>query len=320
MSRVSTCPDTADYQHLVLGDLATEEVERLAEHLEQCRRCTEAVQLLQTQDTLLESLREARKNVTPETEGDRADQLIEELSRLRPFADAGEGPNLSETALAAGAVDEGYDFLAPAEGSDELGRLGPYRVLKVLGAGGMGIVFHAEDPQLQRPVALKVMKPALARDERHRERFLREARAAAALEHDHIVTIHQVGEDHGVPFLAMQLLRGETLEDRLQRAEDASPPMPVPEVLRIGREIAEGLAVAHEQGLIHRDIKPANIWLENGAGRVKILDFGWPGPWKMETTQEFSLALPTTWRPNKPGVVRWTPAVICSAWGACFIA
>src|SRR5207245_10709936 len=134
--------------------------------LEQCRRCTESVQLLQTQDTLLESLREARKNVTPETEGDRADQLIEELSRLRPFADAGEGPNLSETGLAADAVDEGYDFLDPAEGPDELGRLGPYRVLSVLGAGGMGIVFLAEDPQLQRQVALKVMKPALARDGR----------------------------------------------------------------------------------------------------------------------------------------------------------
>src|SRR5438128_9612580 len=102
MSRVSTCPDTADYQHLALGDLPAEEVERLAEHLEHCRRCTEAAQLLQTQDTLLESLREARKNVTPETEGDRADQLIKELSRLRSFADAAEGPNLSETALAAG--------------------------------------------------------------------------------------------------------------------------------------------------------------------------------------------------------------------------
>src|SRR5438445_3329328 len=136
MSRVCTCPATADYQHLVLGDLATDGGERLAEHLEQCRRCNEAVQLLQTQDTLLESLREARKNVTPETEGDRADQLIEELSRLRPFADAGEGPNLSETGLAADAVDEGYDFLDPAEGPDELGRLGPYRVLSVLGAGG----------------------------------------------------------------------------------------------------------------------------------------------------------------------------------------
>jgi serine/threonine protein kinase len=169
-----------------------------------------------------------------------------------------------------GVQPEVYDFLAPAQQPDEIGRLGMYRVLRVLGAGGMGVVFHAEDIALQRPVALKAMLPALAATPANRERFLREARAAAAIEHDHIVTIHQVGEENGVPFMAMQLLRGESLEAHLQR-EGVLPPA---EVLRIGRETAEGLAAAAERGLVHRDIKPANIWLEGERRRVKILDFG----------------------------------------------
>jgi serine/threonine protein kinase len=164
-----------------------------------------------------------------------------------------------------------YPFLAPPQSPDELGRLGPYRVLKVLGIGAMGVVFQAEDPHLRRLVALKVMRPSLAASPEFHRRFLREARLAAAIEHEHIVTVYQVGEDRGVPYLAMQLLRGQTLEERLVKAGGRRP---LPEVLRIGREIAEGLAAAHARGLIHRDIKPANVWLEEGRGRVRIVDFG----------------------------------------------
>jgi serine/threonine protein kinase len=176
---------------------------------------------------------------------------------------AGQGPGGSRPAL---------DFLAPAEGPGELGRLGPYRVLKVLGTGGMGVVLQAEDIALRRPVALKAMLPsASVGTTSARERFLQEARAAAAIEHDHIVTIYQVGEDRGVPFLAMQFLHGESLEQRLQREGK----VPVKDLLRIGREVAEGLAAAHARGLIHRDVKPANIWLDaQQQGRVRLLDFG----------------------------------------------
>jgi serine/threonine protein kinase len=152
-----------------------------------------------------------------------------------------------------------------------LGRLGTYVVRKVLGVGAMGVVFQAEDPQLKRPVALKVMKPSLAAFAEYHRRFLREAQLAAAIEHDHIVTIYQVGEDGGVPYLAMKLLQGETLEDRLNQIPGG---LPISEVLRIGREVAEGLEAAHERALVHRDIKPANIWLEAGRDRVKIVDFG----------------------------------------------
>lgn len=172
------------------------------------------------------------------------------------------------------ASDEALALLGPPQQADELGRLGPYRVLRVLGEGGMGVVFQAEDPALERPVALKVMKPDRGSADVSRQRFLQEAKAAASLQHEHVVTIYQVGEDRDVPYLAMQFLRGEPLDKRLRRAGQ----LPVAEVLRIGREIAAGLAAAHNRSLIHRDIKPANIWLEDTGDsrppRVKILDFG----------------------------------------------
>jgi formylglycine-generating enzyme required for sulfatase activity/predicted Ser/Thr protein kinase len=167
-----------------------------------------------------------------------------------------------------------YDFLAPPEAPDELGRLGPYRVLRILGHGGMGVVFEAEDPQLRRKVALKAMLPGLAAGETARQRFLREARVAAAVVHDHIVSIYQVGEDRGVPFIAMAFLKGESLDRWLAR----QPRLPFRAVLRIARETAAGLAAAHKQGLIHRDIKPANLWIEEGTNRIKILDFGLARP------------------------------------------
>jgi formylglycine-generating enzyme required for sulfatase activity len=161
-------------------------------------------------------------------------------------------------------------FLTPPQAADELGRLGPYRILALLGTGGMGVVFRAEDPQLNRLVALKAMRPGTAGSASGRQRFLREARAAAAIKHDHIVAVYQVGEDRGIPFLAMEFLEGEPLDRRLRREGK----LPLLEVLRFGRQIALGLAAAHKRGLIHRDIKPANLWLEKETGRIKVLDFG----------------------------------------------
>jgi predicted Zn finger-like uncharacterized protein len=165
---------------------------------------------------------------------------------------------------------EDLAFLAPPEATGEIGRMGSWRILKILGAGGMGIVFLAEDIKLKRQVAIKALKAAMAVNAEHRERFTREAAAAAAVEHDYVVPIYQIGEERGIPFLAMKLLQGESLEDRLNRVGR----LPLDDVLRIGQEIAEGLAAAHARGLIHRDIKPANVWLEEGRDRVKIVDFG----------------------------------------------
>ncbi len=161
-------------------------------------------------------------------------------------------------------------FLDPPREADELGRLGAYRILGVLGAGGMGVVYRAHEAILDRLVALKLMLPSLATHATCRLRFLREARLAAAIQHDHVVTIFHVGEERGIPFLTMPLLRGETLEQGLQRQRFLS----LSGALRIAGQIAQGLVAIHELGLVHRDIKPGNVFLEGESRRVKILDFG----------------------------------------------
>ena len=176
--------------------------------------------------------------------------------------------------------DEKFDFLSGPRQPGELGRLAHYRVLKVLGRGGMGTVFMAEDTRLHRTVGLKVMLPTLAKKQVAHDRFIREARATAAIEHDHIITIYEVNEANGVPYLSMQLLKGATLEDFLRVGKALN----VPQIMRIGREIAKGLAAAHACKLVHRDIKPSNIWLDStNKGRVKILDFGLVRPTDAET-------------------------------------
>lgn len=151
--------------------------------------------------------------------------------------------------------------------------IGEYRVIRRIGAGGMGEVYEAEDPHLGRRVAIKVMQPKLFADPVARERFFREARAQAAVQHDHVAVIHDVKQAvDGTPYLVLPLLRGETLADRLKR--QGSRPLPTPDVLRVGRQITEGLAAAHTKGLVHRDVKPSNVWLDAAGGQVKVLDFG----------------------------------------------
>ncbi len=147
--------------------------------------------------------------------------------------------------------------------------LGPYRIKRMLGRGGMGCVYLATDEQLNRTVALKTLNQNFAEDDEARVRFFREARAAAALKHENIVTIYQVGEDQGTPFLAMEHLEGKSLEEWLRPDRRAN----VAQTFSIGKQIARGLAAAHAAGVIHRDIKPANIWIGSN-GRIKILDFG----------------------------------------------
>jgi hypothetical protein len=164
----------------------------------------------------------------------------------------------------------GLSFVAPSSEPGSLGRLDHYEVLQVVGKGSTGVVLRARDTKLERIVAIKVLAPVLAITAPARQRFVREARAAAAISHDNVMAIHAVEEAGPAPYLVMQFIDGPTLQAKIDR----TGPLSVEEILRIGQEIADGLAAAHRQGLIHRDIKPANILLENGIERVKITDFG----------------------------------------------
>ncbi|MBA4187702.1 MAG: hypothetical protein C0467_06745 [Planctomycetaceae bacterium] len=188
--------------------------------------------------------------------------------------DPSVGNNTTSDSTASGSdanAAPDLSFLGPPLEPGDLGQLGTYRVRRVLGIGGMGIVFEAIDSQLRRLVALKVMRPEIAASLAARTRFLKEARAAAALTSDHIVTVFQVGQDNDVPFMAMQLLRGEALDTRLNR----EPRLSVVDALTIGIQASAGLAAAHDAGLVHRDIKPANLWLEiKDEGAKKSADSG----------------------------------------------
>jgi urea transport system substrate-binding protein len=192
----------------------------------------------------------------------------------------GSGSTSNDT-VAEGSLKTGkgdFPFLEPSRSPGELGRLSSFRILRVLGQGGMGIVFEGEDAVLHRRVAVKVLRPEIYSSALER-RFEQEARLAASLTHDHIVTIYQIGQHAGRPFLVMEYLTGESLASRLER----DGWLPTIDALEITRQAAQGLAAAHERGLIHRDIKPANIWLESdrpgGAlKRVKLLDFGLARP------------------------------------------
>ncbi len=169
--------------------------------------------------------------------------------------------------------------------------IGQYRIDHALGRGGMGVVYQAWDSGLKRFVAIKFLSPRLAVSSLARVRFVREAQAAAAINHANVVTIHAIGEHDGLPYFVMEYVAGITLADRLER----EGMLERKSILRIGIQIARGLAAAHDQGLIHRDVKPANVLLESGLDRVKITDFG------------LACVTAERWRLTASGVVLGTP-------------
>lgn len=287
MSKSDGCPSLGDLQAFTTGALNDSAARSLEAHLLECGACSQRTLQLYADDTLFAALKNSQHqpDLIAGEDGPRIEQLIESFEALHPAFGKTTDDLISPSSQGLSAeMDMIRDLSAtwvPAQGKDELGRIGNYRILEVLGVGGMGGVFLAEDVQLKRRVALKLMLPRVIASAGAVERFLREARTAASLRHPKIVTIFQVGEHSGVPYLAMELLEGESLEDRLRR----EPLLPLSETIRIGRDIADGLHVAHRQGLVHRDIKPANVWLESshpfpGEGdervppQVKLLDFG----------------------------------------------
>ncbi len=192
------------------------------------------------------------------------------VRRSAPAHDSAHDSEQPTSNLQLPAQSKEFPFLSAPIAAGDLGSLGPYRILDRVGRGGMGIVFRAFDEELQRIVAVKVLAPEIAIDPMARKRFEREARSAAAINHPHVVVIHAVDQTHNPPYLVMEFVQGKTLADKLA----SQGALTVKEILRIGGQVAEGLAAAHKQGLVHRDIKPANILLENGVERAKVSDFG----------------------------------------------
>ena len=282
-----TCPPKRDLEQLLQGNLSQWTSLGLRQHVESCVYCQRALAKLRLKSSPDDSI-DLPSELT-NTESSSVTRNTDSMPKLELETDNlflgskgqattaynSDGTLVPEFKISPEGTKVSLSFLSSPQGPDELGRLGSYKIIKLLGAGGMGLVFEAEDTLLRRQVALKVMKPEIAIKADHRQRFLQEARSGAAIPHDNIATVFQVGIENNVPYLAMQFLQGESLGSKLHR----DGKIPVDESLRIIREVALGIAAAHETNLIHRDIKPDNIWLESdGQGRpwkrVKILDFG----------------------------------------------
>lgn len=231
------------------------EDEQLLEHLDTCNSCREYMEM-QAADA------ESWKSVGQLLQPGEFDQSCNDEYSLATM-----GPKAVDSSAAIQGV---LDNLTPTDEPSRLGRLGIYEVSGVVGAGGMGVVLKAVDPGLDRVVAIKVMAPHLSNTGTARRRFSREAKAAAAVLHPNVIPIHSVSSDEKNPYLVMAFIRGGSLQKRL----DNEGPLSTVEILRIGSQIAAGLAAAHDQGLVHRDVKPENILLEEGVERITLTDFG----------------------------------------------
>jgi len=255
MPAVSQCPDPARWGELFDSRLSEPDANTLSSHLEACAGCQSTLERLTAgEPTWVDAARALEQRPRP--------ALRQAMAQLKS-----EGENGLDTP--APSANATLPFLRPSAWPEHLGRLGSYEVLSVIGRGGMGVVLKAFDPALRRLVAIKVLAPQWASHAEARQRFEREAQAAAQVRHENVVAIHAVEKADDLPYLVMEFVPGESLQQRLDR----DGPLAVEEILRIGAAAAAGLAAAHEQDLIHRDVKPANILLDED-GNVRLTDFG----------------------------------------------
>ena len=273
---------------------AGDEQADLVGHLETCAGCQQTLEVLAGDRTVWEAI--AQGLVESARHEPALQRLVERLKSEDP----------------APVADDDLSFLRPSDRPGLLGLLGQFQVREEIGRGAMGVVLKAFDPRLNRVVAIKVLAPRLATSSTARRRFVREGRAAAAVRHDHIVTVYSVSEADGLPYIVMQYIN-ESLQDRLDRAG----PLKLEEIVKIGLETAAGLAAAHAQGLIHRDIKPANLLLEHDPERVRITDFGLARMADDVRLTQDGVITGTpeyTWaRPNKPAANPSIAVPTCSA-------
>ncbi len=272
MDRQTECASEQTWRQFVAGGLAVVETESLQAHAASCSVCGELVRHLRQSAA-------APPDQCPPTQPQQTPQeamksLDLSLTKTRSFLNAKDGTPHGgrEFELEAELDVPEFDasLMTPAVRPDSMGRLGKYDVLEVLGRGAFGVVLKAFDEQLRRSVAIKILNRAFSSSATARRRFIREGRAAAAVSHPNVVAIHAVEEQSGVPFLVMEFVNGPSLRERINEKNKLAPL----EVIRLGAQIAAGLAAAHAQGVVHRDIKPGNIMLEANVDRVKITDFG----------------------------------------------
>lgn len=266
MTSSISCPNQDHLREMLTGTLSEPEQSALTSHLDTCPTCRQTLEDLATDGESWSDMMGRLKNKSETIEP----ALEHAMVQIKAAAEnlKSEIPNAkSEVGEPIASDSPRLDFLLSPEKPDQIGRLAHFEITEVIGRGGMGIVLKAFDSSLHRVVAMKVLQ---SNNIEARKRFLREARAAAKITHDHVVTIHDVNEANRVPYLVMQFISGISLQERL----DKSGPLDVKDIVRIGYETACGLGAAHAKDLIHRDIKPANILLENGTERVKITDFG----------------------------------------------
>lgn len=262
----STCPEDQLLVDFIAGKLP-EELARIHEpHLAVCSRCVERAEELSASDTksddaLTDSLRGVSDShaFLSQDDSDAIERLIKSLSLVD-----GATPRIPVSG------DELRRVLGEPLRDGDLGSLSRYRIVDVIGAGGMGVVFRGIDPVIERSVAIKVLRPSLGSDRGAVRRFRREACAMAAVAHPYVATILEVGEANGLPFFTMPWLEGQSLKRRMQQGERLERS----ELLRIASQIASGLAAAHRVSVLHRDIKPDNVWICDDEGEVRILDFG----------------------------------------------
>ena len=264
---MTACPGVDELRRLLHEELADGAQQAIETHLESCATCQRALERMAAAAPSWDQAARHLASADAPTEAALA-KAVDELEN------SGNGPRTPADDQTQGearpdAARE-FTYLERSATPGHLGRLDHYEIIEVIGRGGMGVVFKALDQRLQRIVAVKVLGPQYAASVTARKRFEREARAAAAVSHDHVVPIHDIREIGGIIYLVMPMVPGKSLQERI----DQGGALELKETLRIGAQIASGLAAAHKQGLVHRDIKPANILLENGVERVKITDFG----------------------------------------------
>jgi serine/threonine-protein kinase len=280
MTKPLTSCDSERLRLLLADQLPDELSAETSDHVATCPRCRAELEQLAGEPgwwSEVAACLSAHQQESEHGAGGRTESGVSFGQRV-PLVESGPAERHSRP-LAAGdslaaddffAPDFAVEFLAPSERPEALGRLGEYHILEIIGRGGMGVVLKGYQPDLGRYVAIKVMAPHLAAGGSARQRFAREAKAAAAIVHPHVMAIHSVNAAGRLPYLVMPYLACESLQQRIDR----TGPLELREILRIGVQTAAGLAAAHAQGLVHRDVKPANILLEKGVDRVMLTDFG----------------------------------------------